>query len=126
MEKTENWILFLDKILFVESGINSWYINLLKDIWEDMIYWKQENIVIDYPGEYDIQDIYFKVITSESWKLSYYIKTGEEAFCIIQDKSALDDETFQLSEKIYYISEIQEGISDKIEKNEIHAELISI
>ncbi len=46
-------------------------------------------LIIDYPGEYDQEGVYFKVI--ERWNLNYLIKYQGEFISILQDEEALED-----------------------------------
>lgn len=122
--KLDEWILFFDNILFTDTP-KSWYINLLKNVWEDMLYWKAENTFIDYPGEYDINSIYIKVVKDADWKLNYYIKYWENSICIVQSINVLDNDIFQFSKKIFYVSSAWD-VPWKIEKNEIQSEFEQI
>ena len=46
-------------------------------------------LIMDYPGEYDQEGVYFKVI--DRWHLNYLIKYQNEFISILQDEEALED-----------------------------------
>jgi len=61
------------KVLFGAASLNSDYINLGIQEGDAMLYDKSLHILIDYPGEYDIQDMFIKAFVDKTGKLNYII-----------------------------------------------------
>ncbi len=126
VKKDDLWYL-IDSILFFSQD---WeydnLINLRKKIWDDIIYWKDDNIILSFPWEYDINNIYIKAIVDNDWNMNYYIKDDEKSFCIIQSSNALDNDFFQSCDYIYCEWILLDDLKVKLEKNEIDVSLNSL
>jgi hypothetical protein len=91
----DNFLIWKD-ICF---GSNEWfqdnYINLAETLWPDMSYWSKEKYIIEYPGEYDIQNIFLKVYLWNDNKLNYLIRKNKKNFVIIQSVNILENKNFE-------------------------------
>ncbi|MBS8122336.1 hypothetical protein [Candidatus Vampirococcus lugosii] len=123
IKKIENGYILTNNIFYSHNEGLDGYINLYQNIAEDFVYGKSDIVKINYPGEYDISDIYIKCIQSNI-KLNYYVKNDQNSFCIIQSESVLDKDEFQIADYILISNEIESSIKLKMEKNEIKSKLI--
>lgn len=80
-----------------------------------MLYAKLPYTLIDYPGEYDIGDIFLKVFADKTGKLNYFVSYGNATFAVVQSPRALDEDEIAESETIYYTDDSVEKMIDKLE-----------
>ena len=103
------------KVLWGAGVPNADYVNLGLQEGESMIYEKFPYILIDYPGEYDMQDMFIKVSADKTGKLNYFIQEGTRSFAIIQSPHALEEDEISEATVIYYTDESVEKMIDKLE-----------
>lgn len=111
----DGWFLIEKKVLFGAGSLNSDYINLGLQEGDAMLYDKALNILIDYPGEYDIQDMFIKAFVDKTGKLNYIVTEGKNSFAIVQSPRALDEEEVSEAATIYYTDDTVEKMLDKLE-----------
>ena len=124
IERQDWWFLIGDKFFFWDSYKGESYINLLKNIWEDISYWKPINSNIEYPWEYDIQWVYIKSIQGENY-LNYYVKTDETSFAIVDTNLVFDDENFASAELYFYDPE-DIDLPSELWKMEISTDIVAL
>ncbi len=73
INKIDNWYI-IENIIFIWNWNwnNDNYVNLSLQRWDDIIMWCTFVKQINYPWEYDINNVYFKVFDN-NWKLNYII-----------------------------------------------------
>lgn len=103
------------KVLFGAASINPDYINLGMQEGDAMLYDKSLHVLIDYPGEYDIQDMFIKAFVDKTGKLNYIISEWSNSFAIVQSPRALDEEEISEAATIYYTDDTVEKMLDKLE-----------
>jgi hypothetical protein len=103
------------KVLFWSDGLNADYINLGMQEGDAMLYDKSLHILIDYPGEYDVQDMFIKAFVDKTGKLNYIITEWNTSFAIVQSPRALDEEEISEAATIYYTDDTVEKMLDKLE-----------
>lgn len=120
VQKQDNGYIIWENLFFWDE-IKDNYLNLQRESWEDMIFGEEEKFKIEYPGEYDKDDIYFKVIEDSESKLNYFIRTSENKVAIIQSPEVIKEEDF---DNIDFWIYTQESIAKKIEEMEFEWEKI--
>ena len=114
LKKVENWYILEDKV-FVWNWINKDYINLFLTRWEDIIMWCDITKKIDYPGEYDIDSIYFKVFDID-WKLNYIITNlNGKNVAFVQSSQILEKEEFDNIDFWLFSDSLIEEFINKLE-----------
>ena len=117
------WFLIENKLLFWASEIDNEYLNLTKTPWEDMRYERIPHVLIDYPGEYDIQWIGIKVLLWKDNNLNYIINTNWKKIWIVQSLDFLEkEEVSSISSRLY----LDDSILTKIEQMELEGEKIKL
>jgi len=111
----DGWFLIEKKVLFGAPELNSDYINLGMQEGDAMLYDKSLHILIDYPGEYDIQDMFIKAFVDKVGKLNYIVSEWNNSFAIVQSPRALDEEEVSEAATIYYTDDTVEKMLDKLE-----------
>ncbi len=93
VKKEGSWWIIGDNIFLTDKGdINENMINLIFIRWEDFTYWCKLNKVIDYPWEYEIDNIYFKVL-DDNWRLTYLIYGyNRKNIAFVQSQEILEKE----------------------------------
>ena len=91
--KKDDKVVFIGKLLALHKDAQisplEWKINLyLTSRWEKPEF-IGKYLVIDYPGEYDEEGIYFKVV--DKGHLNYLIKYEGEFISILNDEEALEE-----------------------------------
>ncbi len=117
--KHKNWFLIANKLLFGFELPDSKYINLALEPGSDMRYEKLEYILVDYPGEYDIQWIGIECFLGANNKLNYIVTLDDKKIWIIQSVDVLDlDEVGEVKVRLYQ----DEKILNKIDQLELEGE----
>lgn len=111
----EGWFLIEKKVLFAADTISEDYINLWAQEWEAMLYDKSPQVLIDYPGEYDIKGVFIKAIADKKGKLNYILVEDKKSFAIVQSPRALDEDEISDASTIYYTDDAVEKKLDKLE-----------
>ena len=117
--KCKNGFLIEHKLLFGFETPDSKYINLALEPGGDMRYEKLTYALIDYPGEYDIQDIGIECFLGANNKLNYVIALNNKKIGIIQSPDVLDlDEVGEVNFRLYQ----DDKIANKIDQLELEWE----
>ncbi len=115
------WILIENKVLFWAEEIDKKYINLLKEEWEDMIYDNLDYYQIEFPWEYNIEDIDIKCFSSKKWLLDFVLNIKWKKIAILQTKSLLkNSEIWKIEYRLYTDPKLEQ----KIEQIELEWEKI--
>ena len=85
----EDGYVIKDKILFGVTESHPGFINLKKNIGPEMQYDKTEHVIVDFPWEYDIDDVQMRVRVSKDSVLHYVIHMGNKKYIIVNHKSVL-------------------------------------
>ncbi|MEI7557322.1 MAG: hypothetical protein WCJ45_00230 [bacterium] len=117
--KYTNGFLIENKLLFGYETADPKYINLASVPGDDMRYDKISYSLVDYPGEYDIQDISVDSFLGADNKLNYVITIDAKTIGIIQSPEVLDlDEVGKVSHRLY----LDDRIANKIDQLELEGE----
>ena len=81
-----------------------------------MKYNKVPYTIVDYPGEYDMHDIFVYAYASKDKEMSYLVQNKNQTIAIIQDKKALDEGEIDTATVFLYTDD---SIADKIDKLEL-------
>ena len=114
--KCKNGFLIEHKMLFGFETPDPKYINLALEPGSDMRYEKLDYALVDYPGEYDIQDIGIECFLGANNKLNYIIQLDTKKIGIIQSADVLDlDEVGAVNFRLYQ----DDKIANKIDQLEL-------
>lgn len=117
--KLKNGFLIEGKLLFGFEHNDPKYINLASEPGDDMRYEKLDYALVDYPGEYDIQDIGIECFLGTNNKLNYVIDLWTKKIGIIQSADVLDlDEVGEVNYRLYQ----DDKIANKIDQLELEWE----
>ena len=117
--KCKNGFLIENKLLFGFEHPDTKYINLALDLGSDMRYEKLDYALVDYPGEYDIQDTLVECYLGANNKLNYVIHLGAKTIAVIQSPDVLDlDEVGDMTCRLYQ----DDAIANKIDQLELEGE----
>lgn len=107
------------KLFYGYQEPNKKYINLAQTMGADMRYDKLDYQLVDYPGEYDIQDIGIECFLGADQKLNYIITLPSKRIGIIQSSDVLDlDEVGNVTFWLY----TDDKIANKIDQLELEWE----
>ncbi len=113
--KFKNGFLIEHKLLFGFEKADSKYINLALEPGSDMRYEKLDYALVDYPGEYDIQDINIECFLGANNKLNYVLTVAGKKIWIIQSSDVLElDEVGEVNFRLYQDDKIAKKI-DQLE-----------
>lgn len=98
-------------------------INLAKEQGEAMTYTKLPYTVVDYPGEYDLQGVFIKVIADKHNLLNYIMHENDDVYAIIQSPLVLENDDFADVKTIIYTDD---KVANKIEQLELEVEKIKL
>lgn len=119
-----DWFLLDNKLLFGSSQPENKYINLAKTIGEDMRYQKLEYELVDYPGEYDIQDITIQVFLGKNDLLNYLIVYKNKRIALLQSPDILESTAdFAVAQEWIYTDDT---VLAKLEQLEVEWEKIKL
>lgn len=114
--KFKNGFLIENKFLFNFEHPETKYINLALEPGSDMRYEKLDYPLVDYPGEYDIQDIGIECFLGANNKLNYVINMNDKKIGIIQSPDVLElDGVGDVRIRLYQ----DEKIANKIDQLEL-------
>jgi hypothetical protein len=117
--KFKNGFLIENKLLFGFESPDAKYINLALEPGDDMRYDKLDYELIDYPGEYDVQDIGIDCFLGANNKLNYVLTINNKKIGIIQSADVLDlNEVGEVGYRLYQ----DEKIANKIDQLELEGE----
>ena len=115
IEKDLNWYLIEDKFYFTKEEINPANINLMQIRWEDMTYWKNDSIKIEFPWEYDTNWLFIKVYEWDDKLLNYIITNDSKKFAIIQNPKIIETTEIENISNWLYTDESTKNMLDKLE-----------
>ena len=119
-----DWFLLDKKLLFGASQPENNYINLAKTIWEDMRYQKIDYALVDYPGEYDIQDVTIQCFLGKNDLLNYLIVYGNKRIALLQSPDILESTSdFAIAQEWIYTDD---SVLAKLEQLEVEGERIKL
>ncbi len=119
-----DWFLLDNKLLFGSSQPENKYINLAKTIGEDMRYQKLEYELVDYPGEYDIQNITIQVFLGKNDLLNYLIVYKNKRIALLQSPDILESTAdFAVAQEWIYTDDT---VLAKLEQLEVEWEKIKL
>ncbi|MBP6085985.1 hypothetical protein KA478_02130 [Patescibacteria group bacterium] len=111
------------KIYIMTDGkIEKQYINLALQTGSDMQYGMHDLNLIDYPGEYDLQGMFFTVSPGKGGELNYLIKDGTKVYAFAQTEDALNDEDFNADYRLF----TNQHIAKMLDKMELEGEKIDL
>ncbi len=118
----------LEGLMYISFGVtDKKYINLMATKGEDMTYAddkeKNPTFIIDYPGEYDKDNVMIKVVADNGGALNYLLKYNNQAVAFVQSVQALDDEDFTVAKYWLYVDPF---IAKTIDKMELEGEKIDL
>ena len=118
MKKNDSGIILFDTIYIGDGDIPAWALLTLRLIqWDSVIYNPTDDLMIEYPGEYELAGynvIAFTATNSE--KLNYMIRFSNKRVAYIQDAKALEhDEVADMD--IWYVTTSE--LKDVIERREL-------
>jgi len=117
--KFKNGFLIENKLLFGFETTDASYINLALEPGNDMRYEKLAYALVDYPGEYDIQDIGIECFVGANNKLNYVIHLDNKTIGIIQSVDVLDlSEVWTVNFRLYQ----DDKIANKLDQLELEWE----
>lgn len=103
------------------------HINLMATKGEDMRYAGGEDkdapFVIDYPGEYDKDEVAIKVVEDKGGTLNYLLKYNNQMVAFVQSVQALEDEDFTNAKYWLYVDPF---IAKSLDKMELEGEKIDL
>ncbi len=117
IKKLENGFLIENKFYFTDTEEHTLheYINLRRTLWPNMNFGSKSNFIIDYPGEYDIQNISFNVHLWDENKLNYFIKYNDIYIAIIQNPKAVEKDHFENVEYCIFTDDYTGKVLEKME-----------
>lgn len=122
-EKTDAWIKVNDIFFFSDSAKQEWeYITCSLSCWKDVLYGDIKTHYIDYPGEYQQDDVTIFCIMSKDNKLNYVIKWLDLNFALVQDAKAVSANAF---EDVTDVIAIGEWVSLQLQKLDLECNIIS-
>ncbi|MDD3262445.1 MAG: hypothetical protein PHR61_01240 [Candidatus Absconditabacteria bacterium] len=113
-----------NKLLFGASEPENKYINLAKTIGEDMRYQKIDYSLVDYPGEYDIQDVTIQCFLGKNNLLNYLIVYGNKRIALLQSPDILESTAdFAVAQEWVYTDDT---VLAKLEQLEVEGKKIKL
>lgn len=110
-------------ILFAAQTPVEGMVNLAKEQGEPMSYDKKAYTYVDYPGEYDLQWVFIKVIADKHKLLNYIMHENDSVYALIQSPLVLEEDDFADVQTIIYTDD---RVANKIEQLELEVEKIKL
>lgn len=108
--------LIEEKILFAPATPHAEYINLSTEVGEMMRYEKLPYTQVDFPGEYDIQNIFIKAFVGKNKKLNYIFGLDNMKIGVVQSPDILEEENeFANTDETIYTDDSIASKLDQIE-----------
>lgn len=123
VQEKHGWFLINDSMLFGVDTKVPGIISLAATQWDAMVYTKSGDITIDYPGEYDIQGVFIKVLSDKNKMLHYIIHDKNEIIALVQSPRILEEDDFADVQTILYTDP---KVAQKIEQLELEVEKIQL
>lgn len=125
-----NGYLLDNKILFGADERDNKYINLSKELGEDMRYKSLNHNLVDYPGEYDIKWINIQSFLGKNNILNYLIIYGNKRIALIQSPDILENTAdFAVAQEWIYTNDSVlaklEQLEVEWEKTKLQSEVLS-
>lgn len=123
IEKEWEWYLINGKFYLSDWFPIDWRINIYKEMWDEMIFWKRSYSIIDFPWEYEKDWYHIKVYSWKDGLLNYVIKINNKKVSIIQSIDILEKEEMEWIDIWLYDNE---KVLEILEKYEYEWEKINI
>ncbi len=127
VQKHKDGYLLEGKLYICFSKPEKNQINLMTTKGDDMRYAdgdsKDDTFIIDYPGEYDKEEVAIKVVADKGDALNYLLKYNNQVVAFVQSAQALDDEDFTNAKYWLYVDPF---IAKTIDKMELEGEKIDL
>ena len=122
LKKLEDGVLLFDAIYIGEGEKPSWALLTLRTLqWDPIVYDKDREKIIDYPGEYELSGYRITALCDpKDTKISYLISFSNKKVAYLQSSKILDDERVTDMD-IRYITNPK--LHDQIEKRELEWEI---
>ena len=119
IQKHEDGYLLEGKFYITFGKPNKNHINLMATKGEEMRYTGENTnglpFVIDYPGEYDKDEVSIKVVEDKGGALNYLLKYNNQVVAFVQSAQALDDDDFTAANYRLYVDPFMAKTIDKME-----------
>lgn len=112
-----------NELFFGYTYTHNGLINLASEVGPEMRYHESPQIIVDYPGEYDIHGRSIKAFVGKNAKLNYLIQGKNKKFWIIQSADILESDDIDGMDTWLYRGE---NISKKFEQLETEGDLINL
>lgn len=122
-EKKWDGFIIEKKFLYGGTEPDKKMINLLLTIGVDTRYQKVDYDLIDYPGEYDIQDISIKCFVGKWDKLNYVISMHGKTIGIFQSPEVLENDEVGVVNTWLYTDD---RVAKKLDQLELEGEKIKL
>lgn len=114
---------FWDRIVFNPVEVQIWIVNLMPITGEIMAYDRWNLTTIDFPWEYDIDDLMIKVFAWKGDKLNFLVIDDKISFGIIQSPEVLElDDVEGMDLRFFF----DETVSKKLDQLEMEGEKINL
>ncbi|GHW02963.1 hypothetical protein AGMMS50249_7490 [candidate division SR1 bacterium] len=114
---------FGDRIVFNPVEVQIGIVNLMPITGEIMAYDRGNLTTIDFPGEYDIDDLMIKVFAGKGDKLNFLVIDDKISFGIIQSPEVLElDDVEGMDLRFFF----DETVSKKLDQLEMEGEKINL
>lgn len=123
IEKEWKWYSINGKFYLSDWSPIDWRINIYKEMWDEMIFWKRSYSIIDFPWEYEQDWYHIKVYSWKDGLLNYIIKLNNKKVAIIQSTDILEKEEMEWIDIWLYDNE---KILETLEKYEYEWAKINI
>ncbi len=102
IKKVDAWYIINNHIYIAKDGQkDTKYVNLALQIGPDMQYGNHDLSYIDYPGEYDVKEMFIKVFAGKAGELNYLIQDGNKSYAFIQTEDALNNDEFVAQTRLF-------------------------
>ena len=121
--KHPSWYVIWNRILLSDHERDSQHINIHKTSGPDILYGHDDDTVICYPGEYEIDEIIITALADSSGGLNYKIKLGDQMIGYIQHPKVVNNHLFDHLDVCLYEDEV---VLESLMKNDIDGEKLNL
>lgn len=124
IEQTEQGVIVNNKFCFTHSTEKqSDYFTLVLTCGEDVVYGIPQKEFINYPGEYQQDNMTIYCILSSDTTLNYIIKSVNTVFALVQDAKAVSADVF---EDVTDVIALGDNVSNQLQKLDLQCNIISL
>lgn len=117
-------ILIEERFLFAPVALEAGKIHLMPYIGSEMAYDRSRITTLDFPGEYDIDDVLINVFVGAGDKLNFLVRrSDDDSFGVIQSPEVLESD--EVSGMDYWIF-ADEAVNKKLDQLEIEGTRINL